>query len=119
MVPSIQGLEKVMLSLKAALFFLSIRVKITMGLLQNLNSKAKYYGRDRLACQVAEGVLIKMRTGKILNSKQAFPYGLFLKVVTIDHWGNFLDGHDHWADHWGKFMDGRDHWANHWGENLP
>ena len=50
---------------------------------------------------------------------QAFPYGLFLKVVTIDHWGNFLDGHDHWADHWGKFLDGRDHWANHWGENLP
>ena len=53
------------------------------------------------------------------GQSQAFPYGLFLKVVTIDHWGNFLDGHDHWADHWGKFLDGRDHWANHWGENLP
>ena len=33
-----------------------------------LQSK-RYYGRDRLACQVAEGVSIKMRTGKILNSK--------------------------------------------------
>ena len=29
----------------------------------------RYYGKDRLACQVAEGVSIKMRTGKILNSK--------------------------------------------------
>ena len=50
---------------------------------------------------------------------QAFPYGRFLKVVTIDHWGKFLDGHDHWADHWAKFPDGCDHWANHLGENLP
>ena len=33
-----------------------------------LQSK-RYYGKDRLACQVAEGVSIKMRTGKILNSK--------------------------------------------------
>ena len=33
-----------------------------------LQSK-RYYGRDRLACQVAEGVSIKMRTGKTLNSK--------------------------------------------------
>ena len=33
-----------------------------------LQSK-RYYGRNRLACQVAEGVSIKMRTGKILNSK--------------------------------------------------
>ena len=57
--------------------------------------------------------------GALVVLDQAFPYGLFLKVVTIDHWGNFLDGHDHWADHWGKFLDGRDHWANHWGENLP
>ena len=33
-----------------------------------LQSK-RYYGRDRLACQVAEGVSLKMRKGKILNSK--------------------------------------------------
>ena len=33
-----------------------------------LHSK-RYYGRDRLACQVAEGVSLKLRTGKILNSK--------------------------------------------------
>ena len=33
-----------------------------------LQSK-RYYGKDRLACQVAEGVSLKMRKGKILNSK--------------------------------------------------
>ena len=33
-----------------------------------LQSK-RYYGRDRLACQVAEGVSLKMRKGKIINSK--------------------------------------------------
>ena len=54
-----------------------------------------------------------------VRNEQAFPYGLFREVVTIDHWGNFLDDHDHWADHWGKFLDGSDHWADHWGENLP
>ena len=36
-----------------------------------LHSK-RYYGRDRLACQVAEGVSLKLRTGKILNSKSDF-----------------------------------------------
>ena len=43
---------------------------------------------------------------KIAEYVQAFPYGLFLKVMTIDHWGKFLDGHDHWAD-------------RNLGENLP
>ena len=52
----------------------------------------------------------------LIIEDQAFPEGLFREVVTIDHWGNFLDDHDHWADHWGKFLDGRDHWADHWGE---
>ena len=33
-----------------------------------LQSK-RYYGKDRLACQVAEGVSLKMRKGKILNSR--------------------------------------------------
>ena len=33
-----------------------------------LQSK-RYYGKDRLACQVAEGVSLKMRKGEILNSK--------------------------------------------------
>ena len=40
------------------------------GAAPNFTLKSKrYYGRDRLACQVAEGVSLKMRTGKILNSK--------------------------------------------------
>ena len=40
------------------------------GVPPNFTLKSKrYYGKDRLACQVAEGVSIKMRTGKILNSK--------------------------------------------------
>ena len=33
-----------------------------------LNTK-RYYGKDRLACQVAEAVPLKMRTGEILNTK--------------------------------------------------
>ena len=33
-----------------------------------LNTKW-YYGKDRLACQVAEAVPLKMRTGEILNTK--------------------------------------------------
>ena len=32
----------------------------------------RYYGSDRLACQVAEAVSLKMRTGEILNSKTDF-----------------------------------------------
>ena len=64
-----------------------------------------------------------------LTLTPAFPYGLFWKVVTIDHWGNFLDGHDHWADHWGVIPGwpwplgwplGRKPSVtiDHWGENL-
>ena len=37
----------------------------------NLQSK-RFYGKDRLACQVAEAVALKMRKGKILNSKGDF-----------------------------------------------
>ena len=33
-----------------------------------LNTK-RYYGKDRLACQVAEAVPLKMRTGENLNTK--------------------------------------------------
>ena len=36
-----------------------------------LESK-RFYGKDRLACQVAEAVALKMRKGKILNSKGDF-----------------------------------------------
>ena len=32
----------------------------------------RYYGSDRLACQVAEAVSLKMRTGEILNLKTDF-----------------------------------------------
>ena len=39
----------------------------------NFSLKSKrYYGKDRLACQVAEAVSLKMRKGKILNSKGDF-----------------------------------------------
>ena len=58
---------------------------------------------------------LTIRPVSYLYGGQAFLYGLFLRVVIFDHWGDFLDGHDHWV----KFLDGRDHWTNHWGENLP
>ena len=39
----------------------------------NFSLKSKrFYGKDRLACQVAEAVSLKMRKGKILNSKGDF-----------------------------------------------
>ena len=51
-------------------FLFDLQTEDHKGVPPNFKLKSKrYYGKDRLACQVAEGVSIKMRTGKILNSK--------------------------------------------------
>ena len=54
-----------------------------------LQSK-RYYGKDRLACQVAEGVSIKMRTGKILNSKTDWDAPSLITIERNIHRGLWL-----------------------------
>ena len=54
-----------------------------------LQSK-RYYGKDWLVCQVAEGVSIKMRTGKILNSKTDWDAPSLITIERNIHRGLWL-----------------------------
>ena len=44
-------------------------------------SVTRFYGNDRLSCEIAEAVILRQRTGEILNMKSEFHSPPIVKVT--------------------------------------